>query len=313
MKIGIDAMGGDMAPDATVSGAILASGQLSSDDTIVLVGNETEIKKRLDKEGGSAKHIEIVHTDEYIEMGENPAKAISKKKNSSISLGYKLLKEGSIDSLASAGNTGAMLFAAMYSVKSIPGVIRPGITTFIPVERGGPRLLLDVGINPDCRPDVLHQYAILGSLFLKIIYNVEDPTVALLNIGEEEEKGNLTTKNAYQLMKEAGNIRFTGNIEANELFDNDKANVIVCDGFVGNVILKEAEAFYKIAKSRGIKDDYLDRFNFERYGGTPVLGLNKTVVIGHGISNEYAIQNMLLLSKTIVENNLSERIKEELN
>jgi glycerol-3-phosphate acyltransferase PlsX len=313
MNIGIDVMGGDLAPAAVVDGAILAKQNLSNQEKIVLIGDENLIKPLLDKHQEPYAGFEIVHTDQYIEMGENPAKAIAQKKQSSISVGYKLLKEGRIDAFSSAGNTGAMLFAAMYSVKSIPGVIRPCITAFVPVEEGGPRIILDVGINPDCRPDVLYQYAVLGSLYLKIIHNVDNPSVALLNIGEEEEKGNLMTKNAYQIMKEATDISFKGNIEGNEIFDNNKANVIVCDGFVGNVIIKEAEAFYKIIRKKGIKDDYFEQFNSEKYGGTPVLGINKTVVIGHGISNQYAIQNMLLLSKDIVERELSEKIKEALN
>ncbi len=313
MKIGIDVMGGDLAPDVTVQGAIMASKEMAENERIVLIGDKNKINTLLDKYNANPDSFDIVHTPECIEMGENPKKAISQKPNSSISVGYKLLAKGEIDSFASAGNTGAMLFAAMGTVKFIPGVIRPCITTLIPVQNGSVRLLLDIGLNPDCKPDVLYQYGILGSLYLKHIYNVNNPKVALLNIGSEEEKGNLITKSTFQLMNEGNGFDFVGNIESNELFKEGEANVIVCDGFVGNIVLKEAEAFYELVKSRGINDEYFERFNFENYGGTPILGINKNVIIGHGISNELAIQNMLILSKDIIKRQLTEQIKKAIS
>jgi glycerol-3-phosphate acyltransferase PlsX len=313
MKIGVDIMGGDNAPEAVVLGAIHAREQLPADVELVLIGDQRRMEHILAKHEKDTSLFRIVHTDEYIGMGDNPAKAISKKSKSSITIGFQLLKEGKIDGFASAGNTGAMFFASMYSVKSIPGVIRPCLSTFVPVIGGRARLLLDVGINPDCKPDVLYQYGILGSLYIKLIYRVNDPKVALLNIGAEEEKGNLLTKSAYQLMKDASEFNFAGNIEGNELFTKGKADVIVTDGFVGNVVIKEAEAFYGIIKAKNLQDNYFEQFNFENYGGTPILGINKPVVIGHGISNEFAIKNMIVLTKDIVEKDLSKEITAAFN
>ena len=168
---------------------------------------------------------------------------------------------------------------------------------------------MDVGTNADCKPDVLYQFGILGSTFAKHIYNIENPKVGLLNIGEEEEKGNLLTQSAHQLMKGSNDFNFIGNIEGRDVF-SDAVDVIVCDGFTGNVVLKEAEAFYELTKKRGIQDEYFDRFNYEIYGGTPILGINSNVMIGHGISSPLAIKNMLLLAYDVVENKLSDKIKQ---
>jgi len=197
----------------------------------------------------------------------------------------------------------------MYSVKAISGVIRPCITSIMPkIDNGGVGIVLDVGTNADCRPDVLYQFGILGSIYAEFIYNIENPKVGLLNIGEEEEKGNLNTRAAYEMMKDTEEYNFIGNVEGRDLF-GDKVDVIVCDGFTGNVVLKEAEAFYSLIKKRGIKDEYFDRFNYELYGGTPILGVNSNVIIGHGNSSPQAVKNMLLLSRDVAEANLSERIK----
>jgi glycerol-3-phosphate acyltransferase PlsX len=313
MKIGVDAMGGDYAPEAVVAGAVLAQKKLNSSDKIILFGDEEQIKKCLRKENANASEFEIVHCSEVIGMGENPAKTFAKKPDSSIAAGFKWLAEKRIDGFASAGNTGAMLVGTMYTIKSISGIIRPAIASYIPVSEEKFNLLLDVGINPDCRPDVLYQYAILGSIYSKLIFGVESPRVALLNIGEEEEKGNLVTKSTYGLMKEATDFRFSGNVEGNDLFSDQKADVVVCDGFVGNVILKEAEAFYHLLKKRKITDPFFERFNFENYGGTPILGVNAPVIIGHGISNAKAIMNMILQTSTVISSNLCEKFKEAFN
>ena len=202
------------------------------------------------------------------------------------------------------------MVGAMYTVKSIPGVIRPVITGPIPKPDGSYSIILDVGLNPDTKPDVLYQYAILGSIYAENVYNINNPKVALMNIGSEEEKGNLVTKSAHELMKDSSDFNFVGNIEANEIFSEDKADVIVCDGFVGNVILKEAEAFYTLYKKRELHDEFFEKLNFENYGGTPILGVNKNVVIGHGISNDVTIKNMILHTRNVIEADLSEKIKE---
>ena len=309
MKIGIDIMGGDFAPDATVSGAILAYNELPQNVRLVLIGDKEQIISSLTEKGADSNNFDIVHASEVISMGEHPTKAFTQKPNSSISIGFHLLKEGKIDGFASNGNTGAMLVGSMFSVKTISGVIRPCITSLLPKENGETGLILDVGINADCKPDVLYQFAILGSLFAEHVYGIKKPKVGLLNIGEEPEKGNLVSQATHSLMKDTKDFNFIGNVEGRDIF-NDMADVIVCDGFTGNVVLKQAEALYTMIKKRGLSDAYFDRFNYENYGGTPVLGINSTVMIGHGISNDIAVKNMLLLTKDIVEAKLSDKIKQ---
>ncbi len=270
MRIGIDIMGGDFAPEATVLGAILAHKEMSSENRIVLIGNQEKIIEILNREKVNIDNFEIVHASEVIEMNDHPAKAFTKKPDSSIAKGFALLAKGEIDGFASAGSTGAMMVGAMYTVKSIPGVIRPVITGPIPKPDGSYSIILDVGLNPDTKPDVLYQYAILGSIYAENVYNIVNPKVGLMNIGSEEEKGNLVTKSAHELMKGSSDFNFIGNVEANEIFSENRVDVIVCDGFVGNVILKEAEAFYALYRKRGLKDEFFDKFNFENYGGTPI-------------------------------------------
>lgn len=309
MRIGVDILGGDFAPDATVKGAILAYKELKDKATLVLFGNKEQIEEICSHEGFDPEVFEIVHTDENIGMDEYPAKAFKEKPNASIVLGFKYLQTGKIDGFGSAGNTGAMLVGAMHIVKSVPGIIRPCITAPIPKDSEKPTLVLDAGINPDCKPDVLYQYAILGSMYAELVYNIEKPRVALFNIGAEEEKGNLLTKATFQAMKGTKDFNFVGNVEGTELFSND-IDVIVCDGFVGNTILKEAEAFYKLIKKRNIKDEFFDNWDFTNYGGTPVLGINAPAIIAHGISNDKAIKNMILLTTNVVEARLTEKIKQ---
>lgn len=310
MKIALDAMGGDYAPEATVMGAIQASTSLPRDVKIILIGDKKKIIEITSREEFDHSVFDIIHTDEVIGMGEHPAKSFSKKKNSSIVKGFGLLTSGNADAFASTGNTGAMMVGAMFMVKSIPGIIRPAISAQVPNVSGGSATLLDVGINPDCRPDVLYQYGILGSLYSENVFQIDNPKVRLLNLGSEEEKGNLITKAAYELMKETNSMNFTGNIEGNEIFDEGKSDVIVCDGFVGNVILKEAEAFYTLIKKRKIEDSFFELFNFENFGGTPILGINQPVIIGHGISNAKAIKNLLIHTKDVLEADLMNKFKE---
>lgn len=309
MKIGIDIMGGDFAPDATVSGACLAYDALPSSVSLVLIGDRDQIVPLLQQKGYDPSRFEIIHTTESVGMGEHPTKALSQKPNSSIGIGFRMLKEKTLDVFASCGNTGAMLVGSMFTVKAIPGIIRPCITSVLPKESGGFGLILDVGSNADCKPDVLYQFGILGSLYAEYVYNIKSPRVGLLNIGEEPEKGNLVAQAAHTLMKDSKDFNFIGNVEGRDIFD-DKVDVIVCDGFTGNVVLKEAEAFYTIMKKRGIDDEYFNRFNYEIYGGTPILGINSNVIIGHGISSPLAVKNMLLLSRDVAEARLPEKIKQ---
>jgi len=308
MKIGLDIMGGDFAPQATVLGAIAAYESLKPDQKLVLIGDRDVAEAILQEHNVSPDHFEFVHTTEMIGMGEHPTKAFVQKPNSSISLGFKLLKEGAIDALSSAGNSGAMLVGAMFTVKTIPGVLRPAITSIIPQSKLTLGILVDAGANADCKPEFLLQFGILGSLFAQHVYHVDNPRVALMNIGEEEEKGNILCQAAYPLLKASKLINFVGNVEGRNAF-NDFAEVVVTDGFTGNVILKLAESIYEIAVKRNIQDDFFDLFNYEQYGGSPILGVNAPVLVGHGISSPEAIKNMVLLSRDIVENALVEKIK----
>ena len=308
MRIGIDIMGGDFAPKATTLGAILALNEVPSDCRIVLIGDEPMTKSILAENGVDTSLFDFIHADQVIEMGEHPTRALSQKPNSSLSIGFQMLKEGSIDAFASAGNSGAMLVGSMFSVKTIPGMNRPAICSYLPKENGGFGVILDVGANADCKPELLVQFAILGSLVAEILFGIKNPKVGLLNIGEEAEKGNILTQATYPLLKETANINFIGNIEGRDLF-NDKADVIVCDGFTGNIVLKLSETFHDMTAGKGMDAPFFARLNYENYGGSPVLGVNAPIVVGHGISNDIAIKNLILLAKEMVSTNLTEKIK----
>ena len=310
MKIGLDVMGGDFAPDAIIEGAVDSLQYLSANEKLVHIGDESSIYRKLSEMQIEPSQYEIVHTTQVIEMADHPAKAFSQKKNSSIAIGYGMLKSGVLDGFCSAGNTGAMLVGASYTVNVIPGVLRPALITVLPCIDNRDSVILDIGLNPDCKPDVLLQYAILGSIYAKYVLGTDNPTVGLLNIGEEETKGTPAVKAAYELMKEYPGLNFVGNIEGNALFRETMTDVIVCDGFVGNVIIKMGEAFHHIYKSRNLKDSYFDRLDFENYGGTPIVGINANVVIGHGISKRKAIMNMVLQTRGVVNANLAQKIKE---
>ena len=312
MKIGIDIFGGDFAPDANVVGAILAQKELPQDCKIVLLGNQDQILACLSEHGGNPADFEIVHAPEEITMHDHPTRAIPQKPNSSISVGFDLLANDGIQAFASTGNTGAMLVGSIYKIHTIPGIIRPCITSTLPCSGGGSSILLDVGSNADCKPDVLYQFALLGSLYAKNVYGVENPKIALLSIGEEESKGNLLTIATYKLLQESEEVNFVGNVEGRDLFLG-KADVIVCDGYTGNIVLKEAEGIYNLMKQRGIKDEYFDRFNYENYGGTAILGVKGNVIIGHGISNDMAVKNMIKHSYEVAKSGLSKKINEAFN
>lgn len=295
MKIGLDVMGGDFAPSATIGGAILAQPGLAAEDRIVLIGDEKLMREELNKRDADPASFELVHAPEVIGMGESPTKAFAKKPGSSIVTGFSLLKKQEIDAFSSAGNTGAMLVGSIYSISAVRGIIRPATTAIIPKENGGVGVLIDVGTNPDTKPDVLYQFGLLGSIYARYVYGIENPKVGLLNIGEEEDKGSLLCQATFRLMKDSNDFHFTGNVESRDLF-RDKVDVVVCDGFTGNIVLKNMETMYRLLVKRGLRDEFIDRFNYENYGGTPILGINSTVLIGHGISNDVAIKNMILHS-----------------
>ena len=309
IKIGVDAMGGDYAPEATVKGAILALGKVGSDSRIVLFGDEQKINSVLASEGCPADRFDIVATTEVIEMGDHPAKAFQSKTDSSITVGFGYLAKGAIDGFASAGSTGAMMVGSMYAVKPIEGVIRPTISSVVPTVAGRPALLLDVGLNVDCKPEVLEQYGLIGSIYAEAVLGIEKPRVAVLNIGEEETKGNVQTKAAYELLKADGRINFVGNVEASYIFSGKVADVIVCDGFVGNTVLKMAEGLYRINKALGGSNAFWDAMNYENVGGTPVLGVNAPVVIGHGCSSPEAIKSMILSTEQCIRAGLTKKLQ----
>jgi glycerol-3-phosphate acyltransferase PlsX len=309
MKIGIDILGGDFAPEANISGAVLAKKELPNDVRLVLLGDREQISSGLSSFGENSDDYEIVHAPDLITMHDHPTRAIPQKPNSSIAVGFDLLAKNDIQAFASTGNTGAMLVGSIYKINTIPGIIRPCITSTLPAIDGTNTILLDVGSNADCKPDVLYQFAVLGALYSKNVYGVENPRVALLNIGEEETKGNLLTVAAHKLMAESDDINFIGNLEGRDIFFG-KADVIVCDGYTGNIVLKEAEGIYTLMKQRGIQDEYFDRFNYENYGGTPILGVKGNVIIGHGMSNDIAVKNMILHSYEVVKSGLATRVNE---
>jgi glycerol-3-phosphate acyltransferase PlsX len=311
MKLGIDVSGGDFAPDVNIEGAILAKKALPHDATIILIGDQDQILSCLSKFGASTSDFEIVHAPDVITMHDHPTRAIPQKPNSSIAVGYDLLASGAIDVFASTGNTGAMLVGAMYKVNTIPGIIRPCITSVLPNFKGGTSILLDVGSNADCKPDVLYQFGVLGSLYSQYVFNIDKPRVALLSIGEEASKGNLVVQAAHKLMAETDEFNFIGNVEGRDMFTGH-ADVIVCEGFVGNVALKQAEGMYTLMKKRGINDEYFDRFNYENYGGTPILGVKGNAIIGHGISNSKAVCSMLIHSYDVAKSGLAMRISESI-
>ncbi|MDB5208246.1 MAG: plsX [Flavisolibacter sp.] len=303
-------MGGDFAPIEAIKGAkdYLAG---NSDAQLFLIGDEEKIGPLLTEYSLPAEACTVVHAPQVIDMHEHPIKALKEKQQSSIAVGFGLLAKNKIDAFISAGNTGAMLVGAMYSLNPVEGVLRPTISTIIPKENGGTGLLLDVGLNSDCKPEQLNQFAIMGSVYAQNILGIENPRVALINIGEEEGKGNLLAQAAYALLKVNRHINFIGNAEGRDIFI-DKADVLVCDGFTGNIILKLAESFYEITQRKGINHEYLDRFNFENHGGTPVLGVSKPVIIGHGISKSKAFKNMIILAQQMIEKDILGKLKSEL-
>jgi glycerol-3-phosphate acyltransferase PlsX len=312
MRIGLDVSGGDFAPEANLDGAMLAQRELPDYVKIFLIGDAPVISNWLNSREISSGVFEIVHAPDVITFHDHPTRAIPQKPNSSIAVGFEMLSSGKLDVFASTGNTGAMLVGSMYKLNTVPGIIRPCITSTLPAIDGSKTILLDVGSNADCKADVLYQFAVLGALYSKHVHGIENPRVALLNIGEEESKGNLLTLAAYKLLQESDEINFTGNLEGRDLFMG-KADVIVCDGFTGNVVLKEAEGIYTLMRKRGIRDEYFDRFNYENYGGTPILGVKGNVIIGHGISNDIAVKNMILHAYEVSSSGLANKINEAFN
>ncbi len=312
MTIGIDMMGGDYAPLEAVKGVLMYLSGHNIPSDLLLIGDKDEVEKLVAEHKVPSGNIKIIHAEEVIGMHEHPTKALKEKQKSSIAIGFHLLASGKMDAFISAGNTGAMLVGALFSIKPVEGVLRPTISTIIPKANGGTGLLLDVGLNADCKPEQLNQFAIMGSVYAQLILGIDNPRVGLINVGEEEGKGNLLAQATYPLLKENKHINFAGNIEGRDVL-MDKADVMVCEGFTGNIILKLAESLYEISQQIKVKDPYFERFNFENYGGTPVLGVAKPVIIGHGISGAKAFMNMIHLAQIMIEKDVMQKMKEELS
>jgi|TARA_B110000093_G_scaffold165275_1_gene189691 glycerol-3-phosphate acyltransferase PlsX len=307
MKIGIDAMGGDFAPAECVKAVVTEANREDNELHFFLFGEEDSLK--LYATELNHPNISIIHTGDSIGMAEHATKAVASKKDSSINVGMLYLSEDKIDAFLSAGNTGAMMVSALYQIKTIHGIDRPALSSVLPQQSGITGVLLDVGANSDLKPETLAKFAVLGSEYAKAVYGIKNPRVGLVNIGAEEEKGNILTKATFPLLKEKKGINFIGNVEGRDLF-NDLVDVAVCDGFTGNVIVKTCEGFFYNLLKRGVQDDFLTKFNFEHYGGTPILGVKKPVIIGHGITKEKTFLNMIKLSKNVVESDLIYKIEQ---
>ena len=328
IKVAVDAMGGDNAPDEIIKGAVEAVG-LREDIKVFLVGREELIREKLKAYSYRDEQIEVVNATEIIEMAEPPVAAIRKKKDSSIVVGMKLVKNGEADAFVSAGSTGAVLVGGQLLVGRIKGIERPPLAPLIPTEKGV-SLLVDCGANVDARPSHLVQFAKMGSIYMEHVVGVKNPKVAIVNIGAEEEKGNALVKETFPLLKECGDIHFTGSIEARDI-PHGEADVIVCEAFAGNVILKLYEGLAAVLVSK-IKEGMLSTlrskigallvkpalkqtlksFDVAEYGGAPLLGLNGLVVKTHGSSKSKEIRNSIIQCVTFKEQGINDKISENI-
>jgi phosphate acyltransferase len=310
MNIALDMMGGDFAPQEAAKGvAQFLTANTNPTLQLTLIGNTQQINQSFSSLGFTSNNYSIVPATQVIEMNEHPTKALKEKPNSSIAIGFSLLASGKTDAFISAGNTGAMMVGALFSIKTIPGITRPTIGAYIPRQDGKLGLLVDVGLNADSKPENLNQFAQLGALFSQHVLGFTNPSVGLINLGEEEGKGNLLAQATYPLLQQNKQLNFIGNIEGRDIL-MAKADVMVCDGFTGNVVLKLAESIYDLTQQRNINDEHFNRFDFEQYGGVPVLGVAKPVIIGHGISRQMAFKNMLATAQTMLQTNLTQKIED---
>lgn len=330
MRIVVDAMGGDNAPAVEVEGAVQALEAGGSDLHVCLVGEETALRRELARHQASEHpRLSVEHAPDRIEMGgEDPARQVRKKKGSSISVAMRLLKEGGVDGLVSAGNTGAVVAASLLTLGRIRGVRRPGIATVMPTPTGGV-VLLDVGANSDCTPRNLLQFAIMGSIYARRVLGRTNPQVGLVNIGEEKSKGNQLVRASYEELK-ANCPNFVGNVEGRDVFAG-KADVVVCDGFVGNVVLKFSESVANVITQllrdeigqdirakmgallmRPVFRNLQKTLSYDEYGGAPLLGVDGVVIIAHGSSTVKAIKNAILVAARFATERTNDKIREEL-
>ncbi|HIU49068.1 MAG TPA: phosphate acyltransferase PlsX [Candidatus Avimonoglobus intestinipullorum] len=323
MKIIIDAMGGDHAPAAPVEAGARATRELGVD--IVLVGKRDVIERELAKYQFDKNRLEIVHADEVITNHEEPAKAVRAKKNASVVVAGRLLKEGKGDAMLSMGNTGALLATGLLIVGRSKGVSRPALATLLPTDKG-PKLLIDAGANTNCKDINLVQFAVMGSIYMKNVLDIDRPRVGLMSNGEEEGKGDALTKETYPLLQRAG-VNFIGNIEGRDVMEGN-ADVITCDGFVGNVILKTVEGMGSVISKKvkglflknmftkigslfvagGLKE-FKKMMDYREYGGAPLLGVKKPVIKGHGSSDAKAAFSAIIQAKKFVETNVIQNIE----
>lgn len=311
MRIVVDGMGGDFAPKSAVEGAIIFAKQYPSFE-IILIGKKEIIEEELSHHNGIPSNLSIENSSQVVEMHDSPLESFYKKQDSSIRKGLQMVKDGKADGFYSAGNSGAVVAASIIILSPLEGIMRPAISILIPRKKGY-CILLDAGANVDCRPVHLFKFAIMGNIFSRYSLKINSPRIGLLNIGEEETKGNKLTTKTYQLLKES-NLNFIGNVEGRDIF-TEKADVIVCDGFVGNIILKIIEGVTEmLSEELGdiISDDFYKRFNYEEYGGAPLLGVDGVCFIGHGRSNGKTIANGIKAVSEYINSNVNQHIKEEL-
>lgn len=328
ITIAVDAMGGDLAPRSEVEGSILAARELGL--RVLLVGVPAEVKRELARHSLRGVSVEVVAASEVIAMSDSPAQAFRRKKDSSAHVAARLVREGKADALVSAGNTGALMTVARFVLGSLPSVQRPALAAPFPTSRGGVTVLIDAGANVDSKVGHLLQFAVMGEIYYRTIFSTRRPKVALLSIGEEESKGNELTKEAYNRLKDLP-LNFVGNIEGRDVFSGS-VDVIVCDGFIGNVALKISEGvaqhiasvLKKALKStiasqvgyvlsRSAYKDFRRKIDYSEYGGAPLLGVRGIAVIGHGRSNANAIKNAVRVAAELADTRVNERIERELS
>lgn len=330
VTIALDAMGGDHFPKPEVEGALQAV--RAGDVRVILVGREDILRRELDRHSGWQQlPIEIRHASEQITMEESAGKAVRSKKDSSIRVASRLVRDGVAQGVVSAGNTGAVMATAKLVQGMLPGVDRPALASAFPTLNGTPAVMLDVGANVDSTPKMLAQFAVMGNAYSRVIFRTARPRVGLLSIGEEEHKGNTLTHEAQPLLKSLQHLNFIGNVEGRDLYTGS-VDVIVCDGFVGNVALKVSEGLVEVIRqllkeslkatitrkvgailARGAFNEFKKRVDYSEYGGAPLLGLNGICIICHGRSNAKAIRNAIRIAKEFAEGKINERIATELD
>lgn len=329
MRIVIDAMGGDHAPQKIVEGAVLASRKYS-DIELILTGRK-EILNKILENNHSPKNITVINTSEKIDMNESPTRAIKKKKDSSIVKGLDLLHKKEADAFVSAGNTGAVMAGSLFKLGRIKGIKRPSILVSFPSKKGE-TILMDNGANVDCKPINLYQFAIMGQIYAKYVLGIDNPKTGLLSIGEEKAKGNQLVKESYDLIINAQEISdFVGNVEGRDIY-NGSCDLVICDGFVGNVVLKTTEGVASLMFSL-LKDAFttnlraklgalllkpylaklINKTDYRQYGGAPLLGVNGVVIISHGSSDEIAIMNAVKVARETVIQNIVSKIENKVN